>query len=52
MGLQLPSAARKQSAGQRALLAVVLVCGLVVLAGSALLLGGFTHSHPQAVYYM
>lgn len=51
VGLQLPAAGRRQSATQRALLVALLVCGLVVLGGSALLLVGVTAEHPRAVYY-
>lgn len=51
VGLQMPTASRRGSAIQRAMVLVLLVCGLAVVAGSALLTAGVAAQHPRAVFY-
>lgn len=51
VGLQLPSAGRRQTGIQRAMVLVLLVCGLAVVCGASLLVAGVAGQHPRAVFY-
>ena len=51
VGLQMPTAGRSRTRVQQALVALVMVGALLVLGGTALLLGAVAQEHPQLVYY-
>lgn len=51
VGQMMPTAPRRRTATQTALISALLLCGLAVLGGTALLLAGTVQAQPRAVYY-
>ena len=51
VGQQLAAASRRRTAEKRVLLAVLFISVLMILGGSALLLGVYVRTHPHVVYH-